>query len=56
MRRETIDAGFKGRTNAWVVDVGGDSPMTFWISKDAPYILRLELPLSGGKAVYDMIR
>jgi hypothetical protein len=55
VRRETIDAGFKGRVRAWVVDVSGESPMTFWISDDPPYILRLELPMSGGKAVYDII-
>jgi len=56
VRRETIDAGFKGRVPAWVVAVGGEEPMTFWISKGPPYILRLELPMSGGTAVYDMIK
>ena len=55
VRREAIRAGFKGLVNAWVVDVGGDSPMRFWISEDAPYILRLSLPMSGGEAVYDII-
>ena len=55
VRREMIHAGFKGRVSAWVVDVGGDSPMTFWISNDPPYILRLSLPMSGGEAVYDII-
>jgi len=55
VRRETIRAGFKGRMNAWVVEVGGSTPMTFWISNDPPYILRLTLPMSGGTAVYDMI-
>ena len=54
-RREIIHAGFKGRVNAWVVNVGGNSPMTFWISNDPPYILRLSLPMSGGEAVYDII-
>lgn len=55
VRREVIRAGFKGPVNAWVVDVAGDNPMTFWISNDAPYILRLTLPMSGGEAVYDII-
>jgi hypothetical protein len=55
VRRETIRAGFKGRTNAWVVDVGGEAPMTFWISNDAPYILRLSVPMNGGAALYDII-
>jgi len=55
VRRETIRAGFKGRTNAWVVDVGGETPMTFWISDEAPYILRLSVPMNGGAAVYDII-
>ena len=56
IRREAINAGFKGRTNAWVVQVGGDSPMTFWISDRPPYILRLVLPMSGGEARFEMIR
>lgn len=55
VRRETISAGFKGRMGAWVVEVGGESPMTFWISDAPPYILRLTLPMSGGEAVYDII-
>lgn len=55
VRKETITAGFKGRTPAWVVEVGGQSPMTFWISDSPPYILRLRLPMSGGEAVYDII-
>jgi len=55
VRRETVEAGFKGRMDAWVVDVGGENPMTFWISDGPPYILRLELPMSGGTAMYDII-
>ena len=55
VRKETITAGFKGRTPAWVVEVGGQNPMTFWISDAPPYILRLTLPMSGGEAVYDII-
>jgi len=55
LRRETIPAGFKGRVPAWVVDVQGENPMTFWISDNPPYILRLTLPMNGGEAVYDII-
>jgi len=56
VRREAIQAGFKGKVEAWVVDVGGDNPMRFWISDDAPYILRLSLPMSGGgEGVFDII-
>lgn len=55
VRRETIRAGFKGKVNAWVVEVAGASPMTFWISDVPPYILRLSLPMNGGNAVFDMI-
>ena len=55
LRRETIAAGFAGRQSAWVVQIDGDSPMTFWISEKPPYILRLSLPMSGGEAVFDMI-
>jgi len=53
--QEEISAGFKGRVKAWVVDVQSETPMRFWISKDAPYILRLTLPMNGGEAVYDII-
>lgn len=55
VRREAIRAGFKGKVNAWVVNVGGDSPLTFWISDDPPYILRLRIPMNGGDGVFDMI-
>jgi hypothetical protein len=55
VRREAIQAGFKGKLEAWVVDVDGDNPMRFWISDDAPYILRLSLPMSGGEGVFDII-
>lgn len=55
VRRETITAGFKGRVPAWVVEVGGENPMTFWISDDAPYILRLVFTSPKGEADYDII-
>jgi hypothetical protein len=55
VRRETIPAGFKGHVAAWVVEVGGPTPMTFWISDNPPYILRLRLPMGGGEAAYDII-
>jgi hypothetical protein len=55
VRREAIQAGFKGQVQAWVVEVGGDSPMTFWIGDNAPYVLRLSLPMSGGSGIFDMI-
>lgn len=53
--KERIRAGFKGETDAWVVKVSGDNPMTFWLSDAPPYILRLVLPFQKGEADYDII-
>jgi hypothetical protein len=55
VRREVIRAGFKGKVNAWVVEVGGENPMTFWIGDDAPYILRLTFIGPKSTASFDMI-
>ncbi len=41
--QQSIDAGSMGKVSAWVVEADSSlGPMKFWLSKDAPYILRLE--------------
>ena len=57
-RQELVDAGPKGRMNAWVVESDTNlGPMKFWLSKDAPYILRLEYKAKDGGMtwIYRMI-
>jgi len=41
--RETVQAGARGNVNAWVVESThpGEYTMRFWLTKDAPYIIRL---------------
>ena len=47
--REPIDAGPRGRVNAWVVE--SDTMIGFlkyWISEDAPYIIRMDFKQKNG--------
>jgi hypothetical protein len=40
---DSVDAGPQGKVKAWVVEADSSlGPMKFWLSKDAPYIIRLE--------------
>ncbi|WP_156029791.1 DUF3108 domain-containing protein [Sphingomonas sp. URHD0057] len=41
--RETVHAGARGNLSAWVVESTrpGEYTMTFWLSRSAPYIIRL---------------
>jgi len=45
-----------GGRNAWLVEVPESDygRMTFWLSDDPPYILRLTFPLGQGTVVYEM--
>ena len=39
---ETIDAGTKGKTKAWVVESDTDiGALKYWVSKEPPYIIRM---------------
>jgi hypothetical protein len=38
-RLEEVDAGCRGKVMAWVVRTG---PYTFWLTKERPYVIRLE--------------
>ena len=40
---DSVDAGPQGKVKTWVVEADSNlGPMKFWLSKDAPYIIRLE--------------
>jgi hypothetical protein len=52
------DAGSKGKLDTWVVESNTNlGPMKFWISKEAPYIIRLEFSdkSNGMKWTYSMV-
>jgi hypothetical protein len=41
--KEAVDAGPSGRRDAWIVESNTDQgPMKFWLSDQAPYVIRLE--------------
>jgi hypothetical protein len=54
---EIADAGPKGKLETLVVETPNDeSPMKFWLSKEAPYVIRLEFKQSNGTLwTYKMI-
>jgi len=43
LRQEEVDAGARGKVKAWVVDSArpGKYTMRFWVTKSAPYVIRL---------------
>ena len=43
LREESVSAGSRGMVKAWVVESGhpGDYHMTFWLTKQPPYIIKL---------------
>jgi len=47
--RESIDAGARGQVNAWIVEsdtmIGS---LKYWISEDAPYIIRMDFKQKNG--------
>jgi hypothetical protein len=56
--RETADAGPKGKVDTWIVESDtGQGPMKFWLSKEPPYIIRLEFKASnnGLRWIYRMV-
>ena len=41
--RERIDAGRSGPHDCWIVEGdSGSGPLKYWLSADAPYIIRLQ--------------
>jgi hypothetical protein len=56
--KEMTNAGGRGKVDAWVVESDTNlGPMKFWISKNAPYIIRLEYKAkdNGYTWIYKMI-
>jgi hypothetical protein len=53
--RARVAAGPLGEREAWVVDVPGDErgSFRFWLSKEAPYVLRLEDTASAAGQTWD---
>ena len=55
---EFADAGPRGKIQAWVVEAATTlGPMKFWLSREAPYIIRLEYTAqaNGAKWIYTML-
>jgi hypothetical protein len=52
---ELVEAGSGGKVKAWVVETDDDGPMTFWLTKEAPYVIKLVYVNPGGvTATYTM--
>lgn len=41
LREEMVEAGPGKQVKAWVVECEDDGMMTFWLTKEAPYVIRL---------------
>jgi hypothetical protein len=42
VRQEMVSAGHRGRIRAWVVQIGdGPAPTLYWISRRAPYVIKV---------------
>ncbi|MCZ6834621.1 MAG: hypothetical protein O7G85_02500 [Planctomycetota bacterium] len=54
---ESISAGKKGQMDAWIVEVDqGPMNFRFWLSKEAPYIIKLVMTQPGGGGyIWEMI-
>ena len=60
LREEQVPAGLKGMVKTLVVliDTPGEYSQTFWLSKDPPYIIRLQVAWADkhASATFDMFR
>jgi hypothetical protein len=55
-RREMVEAGAGKQVKAWVVETNDNGPMTFWLTKKAPYVIKLVYVTPQGiTATYSMI-
>ncbi|MBV8857535.1 MAG: hypothetical protein JOZ02_11440 [Acidobacteria bacterium] len=55
-RAETVEAGPGKRVKAWVVETEDNGPMTFWLTKEAPYVIKLVyVTPKGVTATYSMM-
>jgi hypothetical protein len=59
LRQEDVEAGARGKVKAWVVESArpGDYTMKFWVTKAAPYIIKLVMTdkTHGRVLTWDMI-
>ena len=55
-RAETVEAGPGKRVKAWVVETEDNGPMTFWLTKESPYVIKLVyVTPQGVTATYSMM-
>jgi hypothetical protein len=59
LRQEDVEAGARGKVKAWVVESArpGDYTMKFWVTKTAPYIIKLVMTdtTHGRVLTWDML-
>lgn len=56
LREEMVDAGPGKQVKAWVVECEDDGMMTFWLTKEAPYVIKLVyVDRKGMKSTYSMM-
>lgn len=56
IREEMVGAGPDKQVKAWVVECEDDGMMTFWLTKEAPYVIKLVyLDRKGVKSTYAMM-
>ncbi len=55
VRQEAVEAGRLGKISAWVVEVGpSPARSVYWISKQAPYVIKAVVLGPAGYASWDM--
>ena len=56
LREEVVPAGRLGRVRAWVVRIGdGTMPTLYWISRRAPYVIKVVVTAPGGSVSWEML-
>ncbi len=52
--REPVTVPGLGELDAWVVET--NQSLTFWVSRQWPYILKVSFPITGGESVFEIAR
>ena len=55
VREEMVEAGPDRKIKAWVVETDDNGPMTFWLTKEAPYVIKLVYVGPQGTWTYTMV-
>ena len=56
VRQEAVNAGRLGKMSTWAVEVGPSPPRSvYWISKQAPYVIKAMVRTPDGYASWDML-